>query len=102
LFRRDLPPFINFCERGSQECAVELDQYPGCLFYIEFVYYFCGPDDYYVGEYYFVKPITCPKYLEEYNIAIATNTLPAFEFNFSVAMWSEINNFLVLKFKNIV
>jgi hypothetical protein len=36
--------------------------------------------------------IDCPKFLEEYNLAISNNTLAAFEFNFNLSIWSELND----------
>jgi hypothetical protein len=49
----NLPPNIGGCERDFAETIVFLDQYPGCKFFIEFGYYFCEPDQLFVGQFWF-------------------------------------------------
>lgn len=89
---QNLPPFINNCIKEFAETVLYLDDYPGCSFSVELLYYFCSPDKLYVGHFWFAKPITCPKYLQEYSEAVVNNKLAEFEFNFNLKIWSAIND----------
>jgi hypothetical protein len=98
----NLPPNTGSCIFGIIPLIIEIPAYPNCQFYIEVETYHCygggGNNSLFVGDFRFTQPIDCPDYFIDYNNAVNTNTLPAFELNFNTSIWFAAQDKLVTNF----